>query len=168
MTSEAKLAANRHNARKSTGPRGAAAKARTRFNAWRHGLAAVGDVAMAAQLEPLARQFANGARDPRELGAARIAAQAQLELARVRKLKVDLLERAVRDVPADGSLTKEEQRALAFADQAKALAALDRYERRALSRRSRALRDLGAIQKANREKTTPFLPVRQLGGGGHR
>ena len=39
MTSPAKIAANRRNARRSTGPRSAAGKARARRNAFRHGLA---------------------------------------------------------------------------------------------------------------------------------
>ena len=39
MTSPAKIAANRRNAQKSTGPRSAAGKARIRNNAFRHGLA---------------------------------------------------------------------------------------------------------------------------------
>ena len=41
MTSEAKIAANRRNAERSTGPRTASAKARVRRNALRHGLAAL-------------------------------------------------------------------------------------------------------------------------------
>ena len=39
MTSPAKIAANRRNARRSTGPRSTAGKARARRNAFRHGLA---------------------------------------------------------------------------------------------------------------------------------
>jgi hypothetical protein len=39
MASPAKIAANRRNARRSTGPRSAAGKARARRNAFRHGLA---------------------------------------------------------------------------------------------------------------------------------
>ena len=49
MTSPAKIAANRRNARRSTGPRSAAGKARARRNAFRHGLstpASVDHVAM--------------------------------------------------------------------------------------------------------------------------
>ena len=38
MTSAAKIAANRRNARRSTGPRSAAGKARARHNRFRHGL----------------------------------------------------------------------------------------------------------------------------------
>ena len=42
--SPARLAANRANALKSTGPRTAAGKAASRLNAWRHGMAGAGDV----------------------------------------------------------------------------------------------------------------------------
>ena len=40
MTSAKQLAANRDNARKSTGPRSKAGKSRSRRNAWKHGLTA--------------------------------------------------------------------------------------------------------------------------------
>ena len=40
MTSVKRLAANRANAKKSTGPRTEAGKARSRLNSWKHGLTA--------------------------------------------------------------------------------------------------------------------------------
>jgi hypothetical protein len=159
MTSDAKRAANRRNALRSTGPRSAAAKARTRYNAWRHGLAASHDVSMVSRLQELARQIAGGTH-PAELEAAQIAAHAQLEIERVHKLRLDMIERAVRGLQADASLDEEERLALAFLDSAKSLSALDRYERRAQSRRNRALRELSASQKINHQGTTPPVPTR--------
>lgn len=56
MSSEAKIAANRRNAQKSTGPRSAAGKARTRHNAFKHGLAAP-DSYDAKEIDDLAVEF---------------------------------------------------------------------------------------------------------------
>src|SRR5882724_10564135 len=67
VTSERKCAANRRNARASTGPRTAAGKARVARNARRHGLnvAVAADPVLAREVEALAqaicRGFAGGA-----------------------------------------------------------------------------------------------------------
>ena len=65
MTSEAKIAANRRNAQRSTGPRTAPAKARVRRNALRHGLAAlvVGDQAVATEVGRVAAAICGPGRD---------------------------------------------------------------------------------------------------------
>jgi hypothetical protein len=151
MASAAKIAANRQNARKSTGPRSRAGKARTRYNAFRHGLCSpVGhdDVAL-AQIRELADGFAPGTVDGREIEPAMFAAEAQVEILRVRRAKVDLVNRAadhLRDEDAR-DLPPGERAALAFAQKANTLAALDRYERRALARRNRALREVWMLQR---------------------
>src|SRR6516225_2608021 len=56
MTSEAKIAANRRNAQRSTGPHTARGKAHVRRNALQHGLAAVvvGDLDSAAEVDRVA------------------------------------------------------------------------------------------------------------------
>jgi hypothetical protein len=96
MASEGQIAANRRNARKSTGPRSGAGKKRTSRNAYRHGLTLniTSTAAFAKQLDKLARKIAGNTDDAITLERARAVAQADLELARVRRAKVALIERA--------------------------------------------------------------------------
>jgi hypothetical protein len=86
MASERQIAANRHNARKSTGPRSGAGKKRASRNSYRHGLTLniTSTAAFAKQLDKLARKIA-GNTDAITLERAREIAQAELELARVRR-----------------------------------------------------------------------------------
>jgi hypothetical protein len=148
MTSAAKIAANRRNAQRSTGPRSAAAKARVSRNALRHGLASrkgQPDQAVAEQIEVLARDFAAGSGHPVEQELAHRAADAQFEIVRLRRRKIDLVNRAATKRPQTttaNSGSKHGHAAVAFAQKSKTLAAFDRYERRALSKRDRALRAL--------------------------
>jgi hypothetical protein len=96
MASERQIAANRRNARKSTGPRSGAGKKRASHNAYRHGLTLTitSTAAFAKQLETLVRKIAGDSEDTIVLERAREIAQAELELARVRRAKVALIERA--------------------------------------------------------------------------
>jgi hypothetical protein len=96
MATERQIAANRRNAGKSTGPRSRAGKKRARSNAYRHGLttAFVPNATLASQIEKLARKIAGNTRDEIVLELARDAAYAEIELARVRRVKVALIERA--------------------------------------------------------------------------
>ena len=96
MASERQIAANRRNARKSTGPRSDAGKKRASHNAYRHGLTLTitSTAAFAKQLETLVRKIAGHSEDTIVLERAREIAQAELELARVRRAKVALIERA--------------------------------------------------------------------------
>jgi hypothetical protein len=96
MASERQIAANRRNARRSTGPRSGAGKTRASRNAYRHGLTLniTSTAEYAKQLETLVRKIAGGTKDPVKLERARAIAQADLELARVRRAKVALIERA--------------------------------------------------------------------------
>ena len=96
MASERQIAANRRNARKSTGPRSGAGRNRASHNAYRHGLtlSIVSTSEYAKQLETLARKIAGDIKDAVKLERARTIAQAELELARVRRAKVALIERA--------------------------------------------------------------------------
>jgi hypothetical protein len=92
MASERQIAANRRNARKSTGPRSSAAKKRTSKNAYRHGLTlSLPTAAFAKCVDGLARKIAGGSKSEIILEPARAAAQAQLDLARVRRAKVALI-----------------------------------------------------------------------------
>ena len=96
MASERQIAANRRNARKSTGPRSRAGRKRASRNAYRHGLtlSITPTAAYAQQLDKLAREIASDTKDVIVLERARAVAQAELELARVRRAKVALIERA--------------------------------------------------------------------------
>jgi hypothetical protein len=96
MASERQIAANRRNSRKSTGPRSGAGKTRASRNAYRHGLtlSITSTAEYAKQLETLARKIAGDTKDAVKLERARAIAQAELELARVRRAKVALIERA--------------------------------------------------------------------------
>ena len=95
MASERQIAANRRNARKSTGPRSGAGRKRASRNAYRHGLTLniTSTAAFAKQLDKLVRKIA-GNTEAIVLERARAIAQAELDLARVRRAKVSLIERA--------------------------------------------------------------------------
>src|SRR4249919_1175456 len=95
MATERQIAANRINARKSTGPRSKHAKQRASRNAYRHGLSLslTSSAAIAKRLDALARKIAGNSKNEVILQHARAAAQAELDLARVRQVKVALIER---------------------------------------------------------------------------
>src|SRR5262245_48298078 len=161
MTSAAKVAANRRNAQKSTGPRSAAGKVRIRNNALQHGLAIPGNY-YGDVIEDVAVGFNPDSVDPAEQDLARHAAEAHLELLRIRRSKVGLINGAAKRLERDAdaqSLAQDERTSLAFAEQAKMLAAFDRYERRALGRRNRALRKLRRLERlAVKEMFKPGPP----------
>lgn len=116
MATERQIAANRRNARKSTGPRSSAAKKRTSGNAYRHGLtlSLLSNAAFAKRLDEFARKIAGDSKNEIILEHARAAAHAELDLARVRQVKVALIEPVsalgALDAPqAFGSSTKQIQ-----------------------------------------------------------
>jgi hypothetical protein len=97
VASERQTGANRRNAARSTGPRSAVGKNRTRFNALRHELTrslfANADTAQA--IEDLARVIVYGNDDFFMLVQARVLAESAVELARVRFVKIALIERVM-------------------------------------------------------------------------
>jgi hypothetical protein len=94
MASERQLAANRRNARNSSGPRSTSGKKRASQNAYRHGLTKpISSAEFAREVEELARQIAGDTEDNITMQRARDAAAAHLELARVRRVKAALIER---------------------------------------------------------------------------
>ncbi len=93
MTSDRKRRANKGNASRSTGPRTAAGKARSRRNAFRHGLASIdtADPEVAAWIDKVAHIIAGpDANDPVILEAARDIAAAQHQLKRVQQARLTL------------------------------------------------------------------------------
>lgn len=180
MRLSARVRANRRNARRSTGPRTSEGKSRVAKNAVRHGLAirVTTDPALDDASERLARVIAGHDVDPARLEGARRVAEAQIDLLRVRRVRVALLndprarvkEPSVRQVihalkQLDSELFRAGRKLdetgkivaravngvnargepLTLAEGLDVLAAelsrLDRYERRALSRRKFAIRE---------------------------
>ena len=121
---------------RSTGPRTIAGKARSRRNAFKHGLSipVIHDDTVAEQVKVLATELATLFAKPREV--ARMAAEAELEVTRVQQAIVDLINRNVAQEAskADDALNNEACVASAVAAALPDLMALMRYERRALSR----------------------------------
>ncbi len=133
MTTPARIEANRRNARRSTGPRTQAGKARVASNAFRHGLA----VPVAALpefhegLKQLTVQIAGGRTSTVHLQAASQIAEATLDLQRITAVRQLLVEKLA------AAVTEGEVKEVSATTHA--LLGLDRYERRALSRRKSAV-----------------------------
>jgi hypothetical protein len=109
LASEKQIAANRRNAQKSIGPKSERGKKRSSKNAFRHGLSIpVSAVESEARLKELSRRFARDAADAKILALAEKAADAQLELARVREIQTAMIERAlIQGASRSGSLDSQ-------------------------------------------------------------
>jgi hypothetical protein len=132
VISPKQIAANRRNAARSTGPVTAQGKACASRNALRHGLSlpVYRSSAVAADIREFALQLVGDAASRTELDLATAAAEAQLELVRIRHEKQLLLEVLMSSVSSPDM---------------EAIRRLDRYERRAKSRRKRALSELSRL-----------------------
>ncbi|MBX9843722.1 MAG: hypothetical protein K2Z80_18125 [Xanthobacteraceae bacterium] len=152
MTVPRQLTANRRNARRSTGPRTASGKRSAAVNALRHGLSipVFADAALATEVAELAERIANGSADPEVRQRARDVAAAQVDVERVRQARHAAIAR-----PAPGASITED-RSEAMREQIQELWALDRYERRAMSRRKSAIT---ALQIARFCRTDDELKV---------
>jgi hypothetical protein len=196
MASERQIAANRRNAQKSKGPKSGSGQKRSSKNAFRHGLSVPLSVRSKAKFKDLSRQFAGNATDAETLEAAEQAADADLELLRIRMVQAVMFERAWRLQDSDtgsGHLELEERRhgtaqnrrqeqmhertlwgselldplapfpggneeeerrfIIAVNDALPDLIKTSRYEKRAVSRRDRAIHKIVSIKKANNKPT---------------
>jgi len=157
MISAAKLAANRANAQKSTGPRTAAGKLRAAQNvrkstgpitpagkkragqnARRHGLTlpASRDPSLVEAIARLAHAIAGASHNPQAIELATRLATAEVDLLRARRTRLDLL---------DGQPF----------DNIRRLAAIEYYERRARTRRKLAVRAFNAIARSLSARPQP-------------
>jgi hypothetical protein len=149
MASDRKIAANRRNSWRSSGPRTVAGKLQVSRNALRHGLAAatLRDPGIAAEADRLATAIAGESADAAQREQALIIAESELTLLRVRAVRTNILEQMR---ATEGSSRGDRANAVlpgviggAYLDQ---LRRLERYERRAFSRRQGAIRKLLDVQ----------------------
>jgi hypothetical protein len=180
MTSDRKIRANRANARFSTGPKTIRGRARAAQNARRHGLSVPvwSDPALGNEVDAIARKVAGPNATPEIQELARLVAETQVDLRRIRSVRHQLLSRSwkdkglvmAQDKPrlisgdmtsgtaadlAPSTVQGMEKLAVVLTDEAKQLLTLDRYERRATSRRKFAIR---ALDEARRRHGLVTLP----------
>jgi len=139
MATAKQIAANRRNGLLGRGPKTSAGKARSSRNALKHGLSipVSRDKTLRRQIMVLARILAqSGAGNV--FGQARAAAEAELELVRARAVMEAALTRAGNTAEWNGG----PEQGTALIHVLPKLQRLERYERRAFSKRRRALRDL--------------------------
>ena len=132
MATDKQIAANRANAKRSTGPRTLAGKAISSHNAYRHGLSDTLrlDPLISAKINALAHALVGQQAGEHLLISAANFAQAQLQLLRVGAVRTELM--------AEIELSDVSSHAL------RRIAALDRYELYSLTMRRRAFKNLEA------------------------
>jgi hypothetical protein len=128
MASEKQIAANRANAQHSTGPRTAAGKRNSSRNSYHHGLFWPLPPELAIKVKAIARELMPPGASEQELAAAFTFAEAQVGLVRIRGIRTEMQ----LSLQREGLGTRQLRR----------LAALDRYERYADTKRRGAMAQL--------------------------
>ena len=128
MATEKQIAANRENAKRSTGPKTMAGRLISSRNAVRHGLSCPLDLAMSEKADAIARLLSSVGANHEQLTSTMEVAHAQVELLRIRRVRAELM--AAIDV------------ACCDPRKLRRLVTLDRYERYAHTKRRRASRKL--------------------------
>jgi hypothetical protein len=139
MSTSRQIDANRDNARSSTGPRTQRGRASASRNARRQGLSVsvVSDPRLSKRVEELARHLVGETASPGVLEMARRFAGAQIDLDRIRRARSDACLLALGEGRSEPAAAEVE---LIVRERVRQLKRLDRYERRALSRRRAAAR----------------------------
>ena len=150
MASDRKIAANRRNSRRSSGPRTVAGKLTVSRNALRHGLAAatLRDAGIAAEVDRLATAVGGENADAAQREQALIIAESELTLLRVRAARTRIFQQMLLATGAPDAQESSEQllgrqpAGVIGRSHFEQLRRLERYERRAFSTRQRAIRIL--------------------------
>ena len=166
MASERQIAANRRNAQKSTGPNSRAGKRRAAQNAWKHGLSArFTSHDTDPLIDKLAGQVAGKTDHVGIRQCARDIAAAELELVRIRRVRIGLIKGArvfgldtteqEHGLPTQDPLAKEAAFVMVKRPSPEAadvlrrvlpdLTRILRYERHAAARRDKAVRRLSQL-----------------------
>jgi hypothetical protein len=156
MSSEKQIEANRRNARKSKGPRTAAGKTRASGNSRKHALSTISrnNPLYAPRIDAVARAICSQATNAELWEQALTIGECTTLLACAQAERIALSERLLGDLcvhtagsqGAGGAERRDEHPARGLA--ARDLNRLERYERRALSRRKRAIETFMAINLA--------------------
>ena len=145
MTSQRKIAANRSNSRRSSGPRTAEGKRKASGNSRKHGWAAMLAQRLPAaspEIEQLAEALCGDAQHAVVLAQARIVATNELMRRAMQLQKIRRIETFLAQVDEPGALE------LASPE----IDRLERYEARMWTRQRRAMRKLLQIQRVNRTR----------------
>jgi hypothetical protein len=157
MSSERQIAANRENAKKSTGARSRRGKWRASRNAARHGLAAVnfGDRQSCDQVQRLAKAICRDESDPFRYEQAVIIAESQILLARVRAARIAAIERSRKP----GNVVEQQPLIPGFPTEEEQGGILEDFARGDLRKVTRVIKRMNAALRAATKKLAAGLPI---------